>query len=144
METTVDRSTEAPWTKGKLVGQKAPFKLKEIWAIRIRLQLAHRTRELALFDLGLDSKLRAYDLVKLRVRDVSHGDRMATRAIIPQQKTSKPVPQWIKEVTLRSDDFLFPRTTTSAAARPRCSPRSTCWTARSSPSASSAIATPSG
>lgn len=65
METTVDRSTEAPWTKGKLVGQKAPFKLKEIWAIRIRLQLAHRTRELALFDLGLDSKLRAYDPIFL-------------------------------------------------------------------------------
>jgi hypothetical protein len=53
-----------PWNKGKLVGQKAPFKLKEIWAIRVRLQLADRRRELALFNLAIDSKLRACDLVK--------------------------------------------------------------------------------
>ena len=51
------------WNKGKLVGQKAPFKLNEIWAIRIRLQMQGRLRELALFDLGIDSKLRACDLV---------------------------------------------------------------------------------
>ena len=56
---------KAPWNKGKIVGQKAPLKLKDIWAIPIRLQLGHRTRELALFDLGLDSKLRACDLVRL-------------------------------------------------------------------------------
>lgn len=66
-----------PWNKGKLVGQKAPFKLKEVWAIRVWLQLEHRTRELALFDLGLDSKLRSCDLVKLKVRDICHGDRVA-------------------------------------------------------------------
>ena len=66
-----------PWNKGKLVGQKAPLKLKEIWAIRIRLQLQHRARELALFNLAIDSKLRGCDLVKLRVADVSHGGRMA-------------------------------------------------------------------
>ena len=58
------------WNKGKLVGQKASFKLREIWAIRIRLQIQGRVRELALFDLGIDSKLRACDLVSLRVRDV--------------------------------------------------------------------------
>ena len=56
-----------PWNKGKLIGQKSPLKLKEIWAIRIRLQLANRTRELALFNLAIDSKLRGCDLVKLRV-----------------------------------------------------------------------------
>jgi len=61
------------WNKGKLVGQKAPFKLKENWAIRIRLQLANRHRELALSNLAIDSKLRACDLVKLPVRDVCHG-----------------------------------------------------------------------
>ena len=61
------------WNKGKLVGRKVPFKLQEIWAIRIRLQMQGRLRELALFDLGIDSKLRACDLVKLRVRDVCHG-----------------------------------------------------------------------
>ena len=115
-------SIKVPWNKGKIVGQKAPLKLKDIWAIRIRirLELGHRTRELALFDLGLDSKLRACDLVRLRVRDICHGDRVSTRAIVMQQKTSQPVQfeitpptrdavtAWIKEAKLVSDDFLFP------------------------------------
>ena len=74
----------APWNKGKLVGQKAPFKLKEIWSIRVRLQMQARLRELAMFNLGIDSKLRACDLVTLRVRDVCHGDRVAPRAIVMQ------------------------------------------------------------
>ena len=52
------RQRAVPWNKGKLIGQKAPLKLKEIWAIRIRLQLSHRARDLALFNLGIDSKLR--------------------------------------------------------------------------------------
>src|SRR5450631_3663115 len=80
-----------PWNKGKLVGQKAPFKLKEIWAIRVRLQLAGRRRELALFNLAIDSKLRVCDLVKLRVRDVYHGQAVALRAIVLQQKAQRPV-----------------------------------------------------
>ena len=112
--------TSNPWNKGKLVGQKAPFKLKEIWAIRVRLQIYARTRELALFDLGIDSKLRACDLVKLQVRDIAHGDRIAARAIVIQKKTSRPVQfeiteqtrsalaAWIKLSGLRSDDYLFP------------------------------------
>ena len=106
--------------KGNIVGQKTPFKLKEIWAIRIRLQLGHRTRELAMFDLGLDSKLRACDLVKLRVRDICHGDRISPRAMVMQQKTGRPVQfeitqatreavgEWIREASLNSDDYLFP------------------------------------
>jgi integrase len=53
-----------PWNKGIIVGQKAPLKLREVWAIRMRLELAHRARELALFNLGVDSKLRACDLVR--------------------------------------------------------------------------------
>lgn len=109
-----------PWNKGKIVGQKAPLRLKDIWAIRIRLQLDHRTRELAMFDLGLDSKLRACDLVKLRVRDISHGEHVSARAIVMQQKTSLPVQfeitqstreavtNWIKEGELASEDYLFP------------------------------------
>ena len=120
MENRTDCSFKIPWNKGKIVGQKAPLKLKEIWAIRIRLQLGHRTRELALFDLGLDSKLRACDLVRLRVRDICHGDRVSTRAIVMQQKTSLPVQfeitpptrdavnEWIKEAALTNDDYLFP------------------------------------
>jgi len=81
------------------VGQKASFKLKEIWAIRIRLQVGNRTRDLVLFDLAVDSKLRACDLVKLRVRDVSHGDRVAARTIVMQQKTQRPVQFEITEQT---------------------------------------------
>jgi hypothetical protein len=68
MDPTRIASRRGAWNKGKLVGQKAPFKLQEIWAIRIRLQMQSRLRELALFDLGIDSKLRACDLVKLRVQ----------------------------------------------------------------------------
>ena len=71
--TTTARAT--PWNKGKLLGQKPPLKLKEIWAIRIRLQVNHRTRELALFNLAIDSKLRGCDLVGLRVHDVVQESR---------------------------------------------------------------------
>jgi integrase len=109
-----------PWHKGKLVGQKAPLKLKEIWPIRVRLQLANRSRELALFNLGIDSKLRACDLVKLQVRDVCHAGRMASRAIVLQQKTRRPVQfeiteptrdavgAWIRYAGLTTEDALFP------------------------------------
>jgi integrase len=113
-------SHREPWNKGKLVGQKAPLKLKDIWAIRVRLELSDCTRDLALFNLAIDSKLRACDLVKLRVRDVSHGDRIAARTIVMQQKTQRPVhfeiteqtrdalAAWIKGARLRLEDFLFP------------------------------------
>jgi len=76
-----------PGTRAESSDRKAPFKLKDVWAIRVRLQLAHRDRELALFNLGIDSKLRACDLVQLRVKDICHGDRVASRAIVMQQKT---------------------------------------------------------
>ncbi len=109
-----------PWNKGKITGQKSPLKLKEIWAIRIHLQLADHLRDLAMFNLAIDSKLRASDLVKLRVRDISHGDRIAKRAIIMQQKTHSTVQfeitaqtrdailKWIDSSSLKLDDFLFP------------------------------------
>jgi len=98
---TVFRSRE-PWNKSKLVGQKAPLKLKEIWAIRIRLELSHRVRDLALFNLAIDSKLRACDLVKLKVRDISHGNQITARAIVMQQKTGVPVHFEITEPTRKS------------------------------------------
>jgi hypothetical protein len=79
------RSGQTAWNKGKLIGQKPPLKLKEIWAIRIRLQLAQRARDLALFNLAIDSKLRGCDLVKLRVRDVAHGQHIVSRATIMQR-----------------------------------------------------------
>lgn len=108
-----------PWNKGKLVGQKAPLKLKDIWAIRIRLQSGHKIRDLALFKLAIDSKLRACDLVKRRVSDVSHGGQVASRAIVMQQKTGRPVQfeitqstrdavqAWIAHANLKASDFLF-------------------------------------
>ncbi len=73
MGTAGNATSREPWNKNKIVGQKAPFKLKDIWALRVRLQMEGRVRELALFNLGIDSKLRGCDLVALKVRDVCHG-----------------------------------------------------------------------
>jgi hypothetical protein len=78
-----------PWNKGRL-GQKCSLELNEIWAIRIRLQLAQRTRELALFNLAIDSKLRGCDLVQPRVCYVAQGARVASRAMMMQRKTQRP------------------------------------------------------
>jgi hypothetical protein len=86
----MDAGTETvrcPWNKGKLVGQKLPMKAKEIWSVRFRLQLEHRTRDLALFNLGIDSKLRGCDVVTLHVRDVAQGGRVYPPAIVMQRKT---------------------------------------------------------
>ena len=80
-----------PWNQGKIVGQKAPFKLKDIWALRVRLQMEHRVRELALLNLGIDRKLRGCDLVALKVCESCYGDQVATRAVVLQHKTQRPV-----------------------------------------------------
>ena len=120
MESNVSAVHREPWNKGKIVGQKAPFKVKDIWALRVRLQMDSRVRELALFNLRIDSKLRGCDLVSLKVRDVCHGDQVASRAVVMQHKTQRPVQfeinpatrdamqKWIKHEGLRSEDFLFP------------------------------------
>lgn len=104
----------------KLLGQKPPLKLRDIWAIRIRLQLAGRLRDLALFNLAIDSKLRGCDLMSLRVDDVCHSGPVGSRAIILQQKTRRPVQfeiteqtrvalaSWIHHQGLASVDYLFP------------------------------------
>ena len=68
MGSNVNAGHREPWNKAKIVGQKAPFKVKEIWAIRVRLQMEDRVRELALFNLGIEGKLRGCDLVSLEVR----------------------------------------------------------------------------
>ncbi len=65
-----DTRFREPWNKGKLIGQKRPLKLQEIWAIRIRLQLGGKLRELALFNMAIDSKLRRCDLVRVKLADV--------------------------------------------------------------------------
>src|SRR3954447_8447118 len=79
------------WNKGRLIGQKRPLKPKEVWAIRVRLQLEHHRRDLALFNLAIDSKLRGCDLVRLRVTDVCVGEHVRDRATVVQQKTNRPV-----------------------------------------------------
>ncbi len=113
-------SSRVLWNKGRLTGQKPPLKLKVIWAIRVRLQLSSRVRDLAMFNLAIDSKLRACDLTKLRVRDAYHGEHVASRATIVQQKTQRPVQfeiteqtresvaAWIRHAGLHATDFLFP------------------------------------
>jgi integrase len=112
--------TRTPWNKGRLAGQKSPLKLKDVWAIRIRLQLSRQHRNLALFNLALDSKLRACDLVGLRLCDVWSGGRVNHRATIRQKKTGRPVRFEITEQTRDAisrwvwlyghdrNDYLFP------------------------------------
>ena len=108
------------WNKDKLVGQKPPLKPKDIWAIRIYLQNAHAVRDLAMFNLAIDSKLRGCDLVGLRVRDVTHGPQILPRAMVIQKKTQRPVQfelteptraavtVWLEKAQLRGDQYLFP------------------------------------
>jgi integrase len=107
-------------TKSRLVGQKPPLKPKEVWSIRIRLQIGGRERDLALFNLAIDSKLRSCDLVALRVSDVVMAGSVRDRAVIVQQKTGRPVQfelteqtqeavhTWIAQQALRDGDYLFP------------------------------------
>ena len=109
-----------PWNKGKLMGQKLPLTMQEIWSIRIRLQGLANGRDLALFNLAIDSKLRACDLLSLRVSDVASGTEVQSRAIIRQKKTKRPVrfeitartrksvEEWIEAQDLRGSDYLFP------------------------------------
>ena len=115
-----------PWNKGKLLGQKPPLRLKDIWAIRIRLQLDHRARELALFNVSIDSKLRGCDLVGLRVHDVVQGRGVVPRAMVMQQKTQRPVQfeiteqtreavaAWVKAAHLKPEQYLFPSRVTAS------------------------------
>lgn len=113
-------ATHSPWNKGRLIGPKPPLKLREIWSIRIRLQMQHQIRELALFNLAIDSKLRACDLVTLHVQDVAHGGKALSRASVIQHKTGRPVKfelteqtrnaveAWLEKRNQASCDYLFP------------------------------------
>jgi hypothetical protein len=123
MKTGIARKRYEPWNKGKIVGQNAPLKLKDVLAIRVRLRIQHRLEQRELFDLGIDRKLPACDLVKLRVRDVCHGDRATTRATVLQQKTQRPLQfeitagtrealeKWIAYAAPTADAYLFPNRT---------------------------------
>jgi hypothetical protein len=121
MKGSTEHSASRPaWNIGKIVGQKAPLKLKAIWSIRIRLQLKEDRRRLAILDHAIDDKLRACDLVGLRVGDVAHGLHAGSGGRVIQRKTKRPVqfeitPQRRNAVAARIDsqnlgldDHLFP------------------------------------
>jgi integrase len=99
-----------PWNKGRLIGQKRPLRPKEVWAIRVRLQIKRLKRDLAMFNLAIDSKLRGCDLVSLRVDDIAVGSQVRDRATIVQHKTGHPVQFEITEQTRASlEDWLKTR-----------------------------------
>jgi integrase len=116
-ETNIQKTAhrEAPWNKGRLVGQKRPLKPKEVWNIRARGK-----RDLAMFNLAIDSKLRGCDLVRLKVDDLCVGGRLRDRATIIQKKTGRPVQfelteqtraaieDWLTVLKIRDGRFLFP------------------------------------
>src|SRR5277367_1225407 len=111
IKSTTD-SSRVPWNKGRLVGQKRPLRPKEVWAIRVRLQIKHQRRDLAMFNLAIDSKLRGCDLVSLRIDDIAVGGHIRDRATIIQHKTGRPVQFEITEQTRASlQDWLTMRPT---------------------------------
>lgn len=112
--------THRPWNKGILVGQKRPLQPKNVWSIRVRLEMSGAHRELALFNLAIDSKLRACDLVRLRVEDLWSGSSIRDRATIIQKKSKRPVQfevteqtktallAWLPFVRRNGGSYLFP------------------------------------
>ena len=109
-----------PWNKGRLIGQKRPLKPKDVWTIRVRLQLEGHKRDLAMFNLGIDSKLRGCDLVRLQVDDICVGGRVRERATVVQKKTGRPVQfelteqtrtsvqEWLTQRGAIRGEYLFP------------------------------------
>jgi integrase len=97
----------APWNKGKLVGPKPPLRPSHVWSIRAKLQIERRVRDLALFNLAIDSKLRGCDVVSLRVDDVAPNGYALDRATVRQRKTGRPVRFELTEQTRQSlDEYL--------------------------------------
>ena len=108
------------WNKGRIIGQKRPLQPKHVWAIRVRLELAERLRDLALFNMAVDSKLRGCDLVRLEVTDVFVAGRIKERTSIVQSKTKQPVQfeitegtrkslsAWLKDPAMVGSSFLWP------------------------------------
>ena len=101
------RPRRPAWNKGKLTGPKPPLRPGQVWSIRAKLQLERRTRDLAMFNLAIDSKLRGCDLMALRVDDVAPNGYAVDRATIRQSKTGRPVRFELTEVTRQAlDDYL--------------------------------------
>jgi integrase len=101
------QSRRPPWNKGKLVGPKPPLRPSHVWSIRTKLQIAGRTRDLALFNLAIDSKLRGCDVVAIRVDDVAPNGYALDRATVRQKKTGRPVRFELTEQTRQAlEDYL--------------------------------------
>ncbi len=106
------RPSQPPWNKNRLIGQKRPLLPRQVWAIRARLELAGNPRNLVLFNLAIDSKLRSCDLVRLKVADLVVAGAVRDRVSIVQSKTGRPVQFEVSEA--REDRFL------SGSDRPPC------------------------
>src|ERR1700755_1676566 len=111
-----------PWNKGKLTGAKPPLRPKHVWSIRTKLQIEGRVRDLAMFNLAIDSKLRGFDVVAIKVEIVAASGYTADRATARQQKTGRPVRFELSELTRQAvDDYLKAHRQSkscSTAARP--------------------------
>jgi integrase len=101
---TFPASRREPWNKGKLIGAKPPLRPKHVWSIRTKLQIAGRTRDLAMFNLAIDSKLRGCDVVSLRVEDVAPHGHSVDRATVRQKKSGQPVRFEMTEQTREAVD----------------------------------------
>jgi integrase len=100
-------SNRKPWNKGKLIGAKPPLRPKHVWSIRTKLQVAGRTRDLAMFNLAIDSKLRGCDVVALKVEDVAPNGYSIDRATVRQKKTGQRVRFELTEQTRQAvDDYI--------------------------------------
>src|SRR3954469_4877485 len=100
-------SKRRPWNKGKLTGAKPPLQPKHVWSIRTKLQVEGRTRDLAMFNLAIDSKLRGCDVVALKVEDVAPSGYSVDRATVRQKKTGQPVRFELTEQTRQAvDDYV--------------------------------------
>ena len=99
--------SECRGTREKLTGAKPPLRPKHVWSIRTKLQIEGRTRDLAMFNLAIDSKLRGCDVMAIRVEDVAAGGYTADRATVRQRKTGRPVRFELSEQTRQAvDDYL--------------------------------------
>ena len=101
---TLPITKHVPWNKGKLIGPKPPLRPKHVWAIRTKLQIDRQVRDLALFNLAIDSKLRGCDLVAIKVDHVAPNGYAADRATVRQRKTGRPVRFELTEPTRQAID----------------------------------------
>jgi integrase len=116
-----DRSTlptpkRTPWNKGKLIGAKPPLLARHVWSIRTKLQIERRTRDLAMFNLAIDSKLRGCDVIAIRVEDIAPNGYALARATVRQRKTGRPVRFELTEQTRQAVDD-YPKVTGNVGSR---------------------------